>query len=284
MFRTANAAENPELFWGLKGGGPNAFAVVLSATFKTWQDTIASGASLYINETHTTNKTLWWEGIRIFHSYSNHFVDNGLYVYYEIHTTALHVRPFVAHGKTAAQLDAILAPMKAELIAHGVPFELTTTKQYPGFYPLYIDLFEDEGAGAYGLTGGWMFNHQDVATNNDGIIRSFKTIIDPRPDLTGVGTFMAGHMFNVGNGLPISNSATHPAWRNGSDLVVTILPVPAGATLAQKADLQNVLTTIMDASMQRESVSGVAYVNEVSPLPFHSVHANHVEEPMLTPS
>jgi hypothetical protein len=30
VFRKANARENPDLFWALKGGGPSTFAAIVS--------------------------------------------------------------------------------------------------------------------------------------------------------------------------------------------------------------------------------------------------------------
>jgi len=262
QYVTANEWQNPDLFWALKGGGPASFAVILSTTMKTFPDVRSAGATFYVNTTHTFDNNVIWSATEVFHKWSNHFVDNGLYVYFEIFPFTFRVRPFVAIGKTAAELQAIVKPMIDELTAKGVPFDFAT-KEFPTFYDLYVDLFEAEAAGGSALTGGWMFNHHDVATNNAGIIDAFKTVLSPRPSSPDVFGFIIGHLFNPGHGAPKSNSATHPAWRNATDFVIAALPVPVGASLAQKADLQNLLTNTMDEALRKASTSGCTYVNEV---------------------
>lgn len=261
---TANAENNPHLFWALKGGGPATFAVVVSATFKTFPEMRAAGATMYINSTRVTNETLFWEGVRIFHRHANTFVDAGMYVYFTIGPLSLRVRPWVALNQTAAQLDAILAPMKNELAVAGVPFENTPANEYATFFDLYMDLFEDESGGAPTLTSGWMFSRRDVADNNDGIIEAFKTALSPRPDLTNKG-YMVGHLWNAGYGMPVPNSATNPRFRDASDLILYLLPLPANATIAQKADVQDVLSNTLDKAMMEAGPHGCAYVNEVTP-------------------
>ncbi|KAL2256286.1 hypothetical protein VTK26DRAFT_1897 [Humicola hyalothermophila] len=258
---TANEQQNSDLFWALKGGGPASFAVILSVTMKTFPDLPSAGATWYLNNTHTADPEVIWEGFRIFHKWSNHFVDNGLYVYYEVFFPSVRARPFVAIGKTAAELQAVLQPFLDELNAHNIPFEFGT-KKFSTFYDLYVDLFEGEAAGSSALTGGWMFNHEDVATNNDGIVGALQTVVAPRPDLFGG---VVGHLFNPGFGAPRSDSATHPAWRNATDFVIAVLPVPDGASLAQKAELQQVLTYTMDEALRGASSSGCTYVNEADP-------------------
>jgi hypothetical protein len=231
---------------------------------KTFPDLPSAGAELYINTTHTFDSDVWWNGTSTFHKWSNHFVDNGLYVYFEIFPFTFRVRPFVGIGKTKAQLQTIVQPFLNELTAKGVPFDFTP-KEFPTFYDLYVDLFEVENSGSSALTGGWMFNHHDVATNNDGIIEAFKTVITPKPDRPDMFGFMIGHLFNPGYGLPVSNSATHPSWRNATDFIITVLPMPDGASLATKAELQEILTNTMDEGLRQASTSGCTYVNEVSP-------------------
>jgi hypothetical protein len=261
-YATANADSNPDLFWALKGGGPSAFAAILSVTFQTFIDLPSAGVIIDINSTLTTDTDVFWNGVRTFHNYSNHFVDNGLYGYFELMALRLHVRPLVGIGKTAADMDAIVKPLLDELDSKSVPYT-TETAEYNTFYELYIGMFEDETAGNSALTGGWMFAHEDVATNNDAIVDAFEVVLSPREDLADQG-YIIGHIWDAGHGTPIPNSATNPKFRNASSFCITALPVPIGATWAQKEDLQNVLTNIQDEAMRQAGPNGCAYVNEVS--------------------
>ncbi|KAK4454895.1 hypothetical protein QBC34DRAFT_288646 [Podospora aff. communis PSN243] len=268
VFTTANAHVNPDLFHALKGGGPASYAVILSMTVKTFPDVVSSGAELYLNTTHfgwgPDGVETYWKGVTAFHKWSNHIVDSGLYAYFEMYTFAgpmLRVRPFVGIGKTAAELDAILRPMLDEFDALNVPYEYAV-KQFPTFYDLYIDMFEDEQSGQSALAGGWMFDHTDVAERNDEIIDAFKVAIAPRPDVLVI---LIGHLFNPGHGMPVSNSATHPAWRNATNFIITTPIVPVDASWEYKMDIQNVLTWTMDEALRNASTSGCTYVNEADP-------------------
>ncbi|KAJ0160539.1 putative FAD-linked oxidoreductase [Colletotrichum tanaceti] len=261
-FVRANAAENADLFFGLKGGGPSTYAVVTSVTFRTYVEEKAAGGVLYINGTHTDDPALFWESVRIFHKWSNHFVDNGLYAYYELFNLDFKVRPFVAVGKTQAELDDILRPMLDELRAAGVSFD-SWTKAYDTFHHLYTDLFRAKSAGLHVANGGWTFSHADVDKRNDQIVDAFRTVVSPREDLQGSG-FIIGHLWNAGHGWPESNSATHPVFRNATDFVISFLPIPYGASLETKADLWGVLTNIQDEALRQAGPEGCAYVNEVT--------------------
>lgn len=262
QYVTANADQNADLFWALKGGGPSTYAVVLSVTMKTFPDVRSTGAVLYINSTHTDNVDLWWTGVSTLHKWTNHFVDNGLYAYVEVLAGHfLRARPFVAVGQSTAELQAILDPFLAELKEQGVPFDFTI-KEFPTFFDLYLDLFEDEQASASSLAGGWLFNHDDVTLRNDDIINAMKTVMSPAP---GVSGYMVSHIFNPGHGMPVSNSATHPSWRNASNFVLVSLPVPVGSSPAEKAELQDLLTNTMDEALRSASKSDCTYVHEADP-------------------
>ncbi|KAI0005787.1 FAD-binding domain-containing protein [Xylariaceae sp. FL0662B] len=262
-FVTANSKENPDLFWALKGGGPSTYAVVLSATLKTFPEQKSAGVIVNVNFTHTNDVDVFWEGVRSFHKYSNHFVDSGLYAYFELMALRLHIQPFVGFGKTSKDMAAILKPMFDEFEEKGIPYD-TVGKEFDTLFDLYIDLFEEEAAGTSALTGGWMFAHEDVERNNDEIIEAFKTVVSPREDLANQG-FLIGHLWNAGHGVPVSNSATNPRFRKATDFAIVALPVPFDAALAQKEDLQNVLTNVQDDAMRKAGRNGCAYINEGDP-------------------
>ncbi|KAI0891265.1 FAD-binding domain-containing protein [Annulohypoxylon nitens] len=262
-YLTANSDENPDLFWGLKGGGPSTFAVVLSVTLKTYPVQKAAGVLININSTLTNDTNVFWDGVTTFHKYANAYVTAGLYVYFELMPQRLHIQPVLGVGKTSAEVEAILQPMFDELKEKGIPYD-TTSKDFDSLYDLYVDLFEDETAGTSALTGGWLLTQQDVEKNNDGIINAFKTVLSPREDLEGQG-FIIGHMWDAGLNMPIPNSATNPIMRKSSDFIIVGLPVPDGSTWAQREDFENVLTNTQNDALEKAGPNGCAYVSEGNP-------------------
>ena len=261
QYLTVNSRQNPDLFWALKGGGPGTYAVVLSASYKTHLDLPSSGVILNINSTHTNDKKLFWNGVRAFHKYSNHFVDNGLYVYYVIGMFGMHlnVQPFVAFGKNSAELTAVVQPLYDNLQAIGLKYD-AVTKEYPTFFDLYIDMFDDEQAGGSSLAGGWMFPHQDVTANNDGIVAGLRNVFES-------GGIIIGHMWDAGHGIPVeewNDTSTHPRFRNASDFVITSLSIAGNASATERLVAQRKLTYGFDEPLRRAAPNGVAYVNEVS--------------------
>ena len=260
VLRTANANINADLFWALRGGGPSSFGVVVEATYKTFADLPSTAITLDINTGHTTNATLLWEAIRVFHGYSTRFVDNGLYVYYEILGPLLRVHPIVGIGKTAAQLAGIVKPMFDALDALGVGYD-TASSAYPTFYDLYDAVFEPEVAGNSALTGGWTIGRKDAQENGAGLVDAFRNAINN-------GSIIVGHMWNAGGGLPSSQwskSAVNPRFRSVVDKVITVLPIAGNASLAAKAAAQNTLTNVIDGGIRAAAPNGAAYVNEADP-------------------
>ncbi|KAK1757129.1 hypothetical protein QBC47DRAFT_320599 [Echria macrotheca] len=258
--RTANAAVNPDLFWALKGGGPASFGVIVEATYKTFTDLPSAAVSLDINTSHTSDINQIWEAIRIFHSYATHWVDNGLYVYYEIFGPMLHVQPFVGINKTQAELQTLIQPLFDDLNTLGVGFS-TSNRTYSTFYDLYFDLFEIEAAGSSALTGGWSISKQDHAANATAIVDAFKT-------MTSSGAILVGHMWNAGGGLPQSQwskSAVNPVFRNVVDKIISVVPIAGNAPLADKAEAQQRLTYVVDGALRAAAPRGAAYVNEADP-------------------
>jgi hypothetical protein len=255
---TANADENKDLFWALRGGGPATFGVVTSVTVKTFPEVPSAGTILDINSTHTTDPEVFWKGVEAFHAQANHFVDNGMFVYWTLLPGALHVQPFYGPNMNSAKLLKVLKPLFDDLRSKGVPYT-TLTKEFPTFYELYVDIFEPETAGSDQLTGGRFMNRDDITANNTGIMQAFKTALSPSPEFPfGI---IVGHIVGPGFGAPSIDDAVHPAWRQATSFSINSLLPSANNWKAAKKVQTEVVTKAFDEASPR----GGAYVNEVRP-------------------
>lgn len=170
------------------------------------------------------------------------------------------MHPFVGVAKTASELQALVQPFFDDLAALGITYTATPIQSFPTFYDLYNALFETEVAGNSALTGGWTIGRMDVASNHAAIIDAFKTV-------TAAGSFMIGHMWSAGHGLPPKewgNSAVNPRFRSVVDKLITIVPVGGNAPLKDKEAAQHKLTYVVDAALRAAAPNGAAYINEVN--------------------
>ena len=257
----ANANENPDLFWALKGGGPATFGVVTSVTVKTFAEVPAAGTIININSTHTNDSALFWKAVDAFHGLANHYVDHGIYAYYELMELRLHIQPFVAPNMTPAQLTQVLNPLFEKLDALQIPYS-TVTKGFSTFFDLYIDMFEGENAGDNTIVGGRFFTRKDIAENQPALTKAFKNATSPPGwNLPGI---LVGHIVGPGIGNPVADNAIHPGWRQASSFSISVVIVPTDASKTVKKDAWNILTNVVDAALIKAAPNGGAYVNEVS--------------------
>ncbi|KZW00741.1 FAD binding domain-containing protein [Exidia glandulosa HHB12029] len=254
QFATANEAQNADLFWALKGGGPSTFGVVVSLTVKTFPEVPSASVILNINSTHTNDTELFFKGVAAVHNLANHFVDNGMFVYYELMPLRFHVQPIVGPNMTAAQITKVVQPMFDALNKAGVPYS-TSTKAFNTFFDLYIDIFEDEAAGSDALIGGRIITHEDIDKNAAGIIDAYKATLNS-------GTFIIGHIVGPGFGAPVVDNAINPVWRNASSFSITTIPIAGNAPLSDKAQAQNIITNVVGKALREAAPHGGAYVNE----------------------
>jgi FAD/FMN-containing dehydrogenase len=256
---TANAKENPDLFWALKGGGGATFGIVTSVTVKTFPEQKTAGAFLDINSTHGNSLETFWKAADAFHGLANHYVDNGMFVYYELMVQRLHIQPFTAPDLNAEELNKVLEPLFEKLDNLGVNYT-TGTKEFDTFYDMYIDMYEDEKAGDNTIIGGRFFAREDIENNQAALTEAFKTATDPPNwELPGV---LIGHIVAPGLGNANPDNSIHPKWRDASSFSIVALNVPFDASLAVKEQAWDILTNTIDAALIDASPNGGAYVNE----------------------
>lgn len=256
---TANAKENPDLFWALKGGGP-VFATVVSITAKTFPEVPTAGTRLNINSTLTNDSAVFNEGFRIFHNLANHYVENGMFVYFELSLGTLHIQPFVGPRMDEAKIKEVLKPLFDQLNAANIPYD-AYTRAFPTFFELYIDMFEDEQPNQNSVVGGRIFTHQDIEENGDGVAKALLFASQPTNDTFG---FSVGHIVDPGHGVPVADNAIHPTWRNASSFVITNVIMTGTESWEVKMERENVQTNVVGKALREAGPNGATYVNEVS--------------------
>ncbi|CAI6246121.1 unnamed protein product [Periconia digitata] len=257
---TANAEENPELFWALKGGGPASFAVVTSVTVKTFPEMPTAGTILNINSTHTNDSAIFNRGFEIFHNLSNHYTAHGMFVYFELSQGSLHVAPFVAPRMNETQLHTALQPLFDQLEAANVPYS-RYTKDFPTFFELYVDLFEDEAFAVQGSStvGGRIFTQKDIAERGSAIARALLFANQPTTKSVGLSV---GHIVNPGYGVPVADNAINNKWRNSSSFTLTNLLMSGQESWAEKREIERINTEVVGKALREAGPDGAAYVNE----------------------
>jgi hypothetical protein len=259
---TANAKENPDLFWALKGGGPSSFAVVVSIDVKTFPEVPTAGTILNINSTHTNDTKLFSKAWSIFHNLSNHYANNGMFVYFELGPGPgrLHVAPFVGPNMDKTKLATVLKPLFDQLDAAKVPYD-THTKAFPTFFEFYMDMFEDEQPNQNSIVGGRLFSQSDITEHGDQIADALLMATMPEPTQLG---FNIGHIVNPGHGVPVADNAIHPTWRNASSFVITNVIMSGTESWAVKKEREKFNTNVVGKALRDVSPNGASYVNEVS--------------------
>lgn len=210
----------------------------------------------------SNNQDLFWKGIEIFHGFSNLYNDNRLYVWFALSNGFLQVKPIVGPNMTGAQLTAILKPLFDALRAANVPVTSTTTS-HNSFYEMYAALFDDDSANFNGLIGGRIITRQDITENNRKIVDAYKSIIQTATQNGGFGA-IGGHLVGPGKAVPVADNSIHPVWRDAVAFNLIVFPVAENAGLAQRANMENVMTNNMGKVLREAAPRGGAYVNEVS--------------------
>lgn len=79
---TANACQNEDIFWAIRGGGGGTFGVILSVTVKAYPIPSMELAGFNISPTNGTSSRGWWKFIARVHQVLPKLQDSGIHGYY----------------------------------------------------------------------------------------------------------------------------------------------------------------------------------------------------------
>lgn len=211
-FVTASLEQNPDLFWGLRGGGGSTFGVVVSVTVKVYPVIPVTVMTFNFATGTNVTSTTFWEGVRSYFDYFVTYTDAGIYAYFSTFLTgadsyAFGMAPFFAPNKTASEVEKLVAPWFARLAALGITIT-PVIKEYDDFYDAWWASFPLETVGITTIkTASRLFPKSNWAneTSLNATFDAIKTTVELG------GSFLAFNIAAAEN--ENSDNAVNPAWR-----------------------------------------------------------------------
>jgi FAD/FMN-containing dehydrogenase len=262
----ANACQNPDLFWALRGGGGATFGVVISFTMALYPDEptslVVAGVTTLVN-----NSAHFYDAAAYAFTKYPAIVDAGWAGYGAIYPSNTSVPgigskfdiAWFGFGRTESQILEMVTPI-ADYINATWPGEFGVygaIKNFSSFYD-YWSNNTDTGSpvGVDIVIGSRLLDK--TAINNPNLKSYLERAVRPGGTLT---QYMMG-----GPGVhskPLSFNAVCPAWRTAYSHSVTGAHWPPFATALEKEQLSQ-LNGYLDALTELAPNTG-AYVNEADP-------------------
>lgn len=264
---TANAYQNTDLFWALRGGGGGTFGVVVHVTIRTFPEAPVVVSNLNIS---AVDSSTFWDAITQFHSYLPALNDAGGSGYYFMmpqYQVSVMGLMFLNTSDTAI-IDRLYHPLVSALNStSGVSVQYASLP-LPNVSSVFSNILlpgpvgTSDDTGAINLIGSRLFS-RDLLVSKDGpakLIDAFKSL-----DTDIIGHVVAGGAV-AANGKSI-DSALNPAWRRAVLHIVLGEGWGVNATLAEQEAVKNKMTNVYVPALR--AVEGEhemgAYLNEANP-------------------
>ncbi|RYP53654.1 hypothetical protein DL768_001434 [Monosporascus sp. mg162] len=272
----ANAYQNCDLFWALRGGGGGTFGIVTKATVRTFDE--APMVLTNLNISTTGGDPAFWSAMADFHAALPALNGAGGAGYYFISPnlpwaegqsiSAFTLMLVFANTTSTTRINHIYEPLLEKLNATS-----SVTTQYASFvlpsihYLISNILIEGDADTTGGITllGSRLFS-RDLLVSKDGPARLVSALKQFHYD---PGQSMIGHV--VAGGAVADNarkvdSALHPAWRKAIVHIAYGRSWSVNVTWAQQQAIINNVTNVELPLLQ--AVEGAhkmgAYLNEAS--------------------
>lgn len=242
-FVTANAEENSELFWSLRGGGGLTYGVVTSAIVKAHPDMPITSASFSFSTNANVTRDMFSAGLKAFYSYFPENADRGIYSYFSMFNIdgaySFSMAPFFVVNQTAEEAKGILQPWLNDMDHIGIPIT-PDWQSFDGFYEAYNASFPVEGVNNKGVvTGSRLFPRKNWA--NETIFNTtYDAIWSNLEDGMALISYNMAPTWEKGGR---EDTAVNPAWRETIGFVITgivqDLTEPANKTMAERRNFTN---------------------------------------------
>ncbi|RYO84833.1 hypothetical protein DL762_005455 [Monosporascus cannonballus] len=272
----ANAYQNCDLFWALRGGGGGTFGVVTKATLRTFDD--APMVLTNLNISTTVGDPGFWSAMEDFHAALPALNGAGGAGYYFLlpnlpwaenqSISSFTLMLVFANATSTAGIDRTYEPLLEKLNATSGVTTQYASAVLPSVHYLISNILitgDADVTGRVALLGSRLFS-RDLLVSKDGPARLVSALKQFRYD---PGQPMIGHV--VAGGAVADNarkvdSALNPAWRKAIVHIVNGRGWSVNATWAQQQAIINNATNVELPLLQ--AVEGAhemgAYLNEAS--------------------
>lgn len=212
---TANACQNADLFWGLRGGGGSTLGVVLNFTTRTWPSEPLLGYNLGFGSP-TLNADKFWDALAYLAAQFPAIINGGAQCYGVISPGNDSTSPptfgsgFHAPNMTLAQTAALLDPIAQHINATFAPdvVAVTSATEWSSYYDWWVNNPDTTTPkGVDGILGSRILDEAALSHPN------FSSIIQGAMGLGGFQMLVVGgpgtHAFSE------DFNAVSPAWRTG---------------------------------------------------------------------
>ncbi|KAK9718598.1 hypothetical protein K7432_005371 [Basidiobolus ranarum] len=254
--RTANACQNPDLFWALRGGGGGTFGVVVEVTHKTYKSfENIIGTAYQINATDIASyKDLIKEFIHIQPALS----DVGWAGYFSLGDKQLSWAYLFPNSSTSFAL-ATLAPLLSFVGKHSNLTMGGNIYSFPSFHSWY-KVFGTESSGTAAILGSRLVPRKNFETKEsiDQLTDVLLKVQEKSKYAPIIGHLVAGGAVSRNNG---PETSVLPAWRSALWHTIITNGWSGNTTVAEQQRLARDLTNTTKLLRDITPGSG-AYLNE----------------------
>ncbi|KXH35740.1 hypothetical protein CSIM01_05133 [Colletotrichum simmondsii] len=284
---TANAHDNQDLFWAIRGGGGSTYGILTSMTVRVYPSPRVTLWSFDLSSKNGTTAQEWWQTIAALHKRLPQAHERGVQGYYSITGPpssaglALHGVLFgwdLANG-TMRNIVAPLQELLDQSSSTAYIQAKTSFVNFPSFFQMMQALPSSERAGTTRSQIASRLLSREVLTDKQDDLAKTLEIIGPSmeapkdgfPNVEISGTLTASWK-------PVNNSL-NPVWRNTAlHLVAKQSWDDSDAPDAVNTVVDRMVYTSLEALRELDPTSG-AYLNEVShftpALPLVLYHDHH---------
>ena len=275
---TANACQNPDLFFAIRGGGGGTYGIVVSTTIKAYPTMGVVSQSLSIIPVGTSTKSTdaFFDAMSILYSEFPKLSDAGFsgygswttFGYQPItqNSTAGYIHSIAIFNSSIAAAKEAFRPTLAKLHPYGsaglsILVTYTSYPDYATYYAAESGVQQPVGTNA-ALTSRFL-DHKALTSNISQLTQTLRVIAGTADQTTSINIeFVGGGQ--VANDRADSLSGVNPAWRDAYVHNIVARGWADGTPAQDIQAIRNDITYVKGMAMKHLAPDTGCYMNEVN--------------------